>query len=146
MTDKKTELRSSASPITPLVAQVVAAYVANHTVDIEQLPGLVAQLHKSFARIEKDEGSTPVGLGEPPEPKVPIRKSITAEHIYCLEDGKPLKMLKRHLKTAYNLTPEQYRERWRLPADYPMVAANYAKKRSQLAKQAGLGNSRRNKG
>jgi predicted transcriptional regulator len=82
-----------------------------------------------------------------PQPVVPIKKSVTPDHIVCLEDGKKLKMLKRHLKTAYNLTPEQYRERWGLPPDYPMVAPNYAKQRSQLARDLGLGTkSKRRRG
>jgi predicted transcriptional regulator len=92
-------------------------------------------IYQSLARI----GSGGAASENRPEPAVPVRRSVSADYIVCLEDGKKLKMLKRHLKTSYNLTPEQYRERWGLSADYPMVAPNYAKQRSRLAKQIGLG-------
>jgi predicted transcriptional regulator len=98
------------------------------------LPQLIAQVHASLS----ETGGEPSGPARP-SPAVPVKKSVTADYIVCLEDGKKLKMLKRYLKTSYDLTPEQYRERWGLPADYPMVAPNYAKKRSQLAKKIGLG-------
>lgn len=121
-----------------LVADVVASYVSNHKVDIGELPNLVQQVHHSFLRLDGTTAAT-LSASDRPEPAVPVKKSITPEYIVCLEDGKKLKMLKRHLKTAYNITPEQYRERWNLPADYPMVAPNYAKERSKLAKDIGLG-------
>ena len=118
-----------------LAAQIVSAHVGNNSVAVADLPVLIAQV---YAAIEK--------LGRPvepiitrPEPAVPIRKSVTPDAIICLEDGKKLKMLKRHLASAYAMTPDQYRERWGLAADYPMVAPNYAKQRSKLAKQIGLG-------
>ena len=117
-----------------LTAQIVSAHVSNNPVPTEALPALIQQVYKSLSEV----GSTPT---EPdrPQPAVPVKKSVFAEYIVCLEDGKKLKMLKRHLKTAYNMTPEQYRERWGLPPDYPMVAPKYAQHRSSLAKSIGLG-------
>jgi predicted transcriptional regulator len=122
--------------LTHLVAQVVAAYVSNNKIEMTEIPNLVQQVHNSFMRLGVTAAST---TSNRPEPAIPIKKSIMPEYIVCLEDGKKLKMLKRHLKTAYNMTPEQYRERWNLPADYPMTAPNYAKQRSQLALDNGLG-------
>ncbi len=124
--------------ISPLVAEVVAAYLSKNTVDINDVPELIRQVHQSFLDLQKDSSIT--GMQRPvSEPAVAITKSVTPEHLICLEDGKKLKMLKRHLKTAYSMTPEQYRKRWSLPPDYPMVAPNYAKTRSRLAKDIGLG-------
>jgi len=124
----------SSSDLLKLTADIVAAHVANNKVQASELPALIAQVHASLS------DTSSVETGQPrPSPAVPVKKSVTPDHIICLEDGKKLKMLKRHLKTSYDLTPEQYRERWGLPADYPMVAPNYAKKRSQLAKKIGLG-------
>ena len=124
----------SSGELLKLTADIVAAHVSNNKLPAADLPQLIAQVHASLS----DTGAAP---GDParPSPAVSIKKSVTADHIICLEDGKKLKMLKRHLKTSYDLTPEQYRERWGLPADYPMVSPNYAQKRSQLAKQIGLG-------
>jgi predicted transcriptional regulator len=119
------------------VAEVVAAYVANNKVEPADLPLLIQKVHQSFLQV-RNGGMEPARANRP-EPAVSIKKSVTPEFIICLEDGKKLKMLKRHLKATYNLTPEQYRERWNLPSDYPMVAPNYAKTRSKLAKQTGLG-------
>ena len=119
--------------------EVVSAYVANNSVSPEELPELISQIYLALASLGIVEPAKP----ETPKPVVPINKSITPDYIICLEDGKRLKMLKRHLKTAYNLTPEEYRARWGLPATYPMVAPNYAKQRSKLAKEIGLGNSGR---
>jgi predicted transcriptional regulator len=118
-----------------LTSQVVAAHVRNNTVAISDLPQLIEQVYKSLAHAGKDPNPQP----ERPQPAVPIKKSVNPDYIVCLEDGKQLKMLKRHLKTAYNMSPEEYRERWGLAADYPMVAPNYAKQRSRLAKEIGLG-------
>lgn len=118
------------------VAEVVAAYVSNHTVEASELPQLIQQIHQSFLRLNGGGEAAKAGR---PDPAVSIKKSVTPEYIVCLEDGKKLKMLKRHLKATYNLSPEEYRERWNLPSDYPMVAPNYAKQRSRLAKQIGLG-------
>lgn len=129
---------SSATPsneLLSLTTEIVAAHVSNNTVALSDLPTLIEQVYRSLANI----GVDPAAVEERPQPAVPVKKSVTPDFIICLEDGKKLKMLKRHLKTAYNMTPEEYRERWGLPADYPMVAPNYARQRSSLAKQIGLG-------
>lgn len=123
-----------------LTADIVSAYVSNNTVPTAEIPGLIAQVHTALARVSGKSGDAPV---EPLKPAVSVKKSITPEYIVCLEDGKKFKSLKRHLRTQYNMTPEQYREKWGLGADYPMVAPNYAAARSQLAKQMGLGQQRR---
>ncbi len=117
-----------------LTAQIVSAHVSNNSVSPDSLPSLIQEVYKTLAGVGKEPAAQ-----ERPQPAVPIKKSVFADHIVCLEDGKKLKMLKRHLKTAYNMTPEQYRERWGLGADYPMVAPSYAKHRSSLAKKIGLG-------
>jgi predicted transcriptional regulator len=122
-----------------LTADIVASHVSNNGVPVSELPQLIQQVYATLAGLGKE--ASPVA--EMPEPAVPIRKSVTPDYIVCLEDGKKLKMLKRHLKTAYNMTPEQYRERWGLPADYPMVAPSYAEQRRELAKKIGLGTNRR---
>ena len=119
--------------------EVVSAYVSNNSVSTEDLPQLIDRVYATLAGLGIAEPAKP----ETPKPVVPINKSVTPDYIICLEDGKRLKMLKRHLKTAYNMTPEEYRERWGLPGTYPMVAPNYAKQRSKLAKEIGLGNSGR---
>ena len=123
-----------------LTAEIVSAYVSNNTVAASDIPGLIAQVYTALARVSGKSGDAPA---EPLRPAVSLKKSITPEHIVCLEDGKKCKSLKRHLRTQYNMTPEQYREKWGLGADYPMVAPNYAAARSQLAKQMGLGQQRR---
>ena len=123
----------------PLATQIISAYVSHNSVSAADLPAFMASVYQNLARLNKN-GSVSDAR---PDPAVPVRRSITPEYIVCLEDGKKLKMLKRHLKTAYNMTPDQYRERWGLPADYPMVAPNYAKQRSKLAKQIGLGTGRK---
>lgn len=116
-------------------SEITSAHVSNNTVALSDLPGLIEQIYKTLAMIGGVDG----GASDRPTPAVPVKKSITPDFIVCLEDGKKLKMLKRHLKTAYNMTPEEYRERWGLSPDYPMVAPNYAKQRSRLAKEIGLG-------
>ncbi|ALG70265.1 MucR family transcriptional regulator [Azospirillum melinis] len=126
---------SPSNALLSLTTEIVAAHVSNNTVALTDLPTLIEQVYKSLANV----GTEPVVAEERPQPAVPIKKSVTPDYIVCLEDGKKLKMLKRHLKTAYNMTPEEYRDRWGLPADYPMVAPNYARQRSSLAKQIGLG-------
>lgn len=123
-----------------LTAKIVAAHVSNNSVALGDLAGLIQQVHQALRSI----GSTTVTPARP-QPAVPIKRSVLPDYIVCLEDGKKLKMLKRHLKTAYNLSPEQYRERWGLPPDYPMVAPNYAKQRSQLARDLGLGTKSKRK-
>jgi predicted transcriptional regulator len=117
-----------------LTAQIVSAHVSNNSVTPDALPALIQDVYRTLSGVGKD----PV-QPDKPQPAVPVKKSVFPDHIVCLEDGKKLKMLKRHLKTAYNMTPEQYRERWGLPPDYPMVAPNYARHRSSLAKKIGLG-------
>ncbi len=117
-----------------LTTEIVSAHVSNNSVALSDLPNLIQDVYKTLVAV----GTASV-KPERPQPAVPIKKSIFPDFVVCLEDGKKLKMLKRHLKTAYNLTPEQYRERWGLPSDYPMVAPNYAKHRSRLAKKIGLG-------
>jgi len=123
-----------------LTANIVSAYVSNNTVAASDIPSLINQVHAALLRVTTGQGDA---SSVPLKPAVPIKRSITPEHIVCLEDGKKFKSLKRHLRTQYNLTPEQYREKWGLAADYPMVAPNYAAARSELAKQMGLGQQRR---
>ncbi|MDY0010046.1 MAG: MucR family transcriptional regulator [Bdellovibrionales bacterium] len=123
-------------------AHIVAAYVSRH--DVHDLPGLICQVHKTLAGIEMETHLAPVqNTAGAKQPAVPVKKSVMPDYIICLEDGKKLKMLKRYLKSAYGMSPEQYREKWNLPPDYPMVAPNYAQKRSNLAKESGLGVNRR---
>ena len=123
-----------------LTAEIVAAFVSTNTVAAGDLPNLINQVHSALFR-------TASGAVEPErealKPAVPVKKSITPDYIVCLEDGKKFKSLKRHLRTHYDLTPEQYREKWSLPLDYPMVAPNYAKARSALAREMGLGQKKR---
>ena len=123
-----------AETVLRLTAQIVAAHVEHKAVQAEALPGLIEKVYQTL----RDVGQTPVEAAKP-VPVVPIKQSVKADFIICLEDGKKLKMLKRHLMTAYKMTPAQYRTRWGLPVDYPMVAPNYAKVRSSLAKKIGLG-------
>lgn len=126
---------SQGNELLGLTTQIVAAHVSNNTVAVNDLPQLIEQVYKTLSTVGEDSKPEPERL----TPAVPIKKSIQPDYIVCLEDGKKLKMLKRHLKTAYDMSPEEYRDRWGLPADYPMVAPNYAKQRSELAKQIGLG-------
>ena len=122
------------SNVLGLTAQIVSAHISNNPVDPNELPGLIQEVYRALsgagqAQIQPDK----------PQPAVPVKKSVFPDYIVCLEDGKKLKMLKRHLQTRYGMTSEQYRERWGLPHDYPMVAPNYAERRSVLAKEIGLG-------
>jgi predicted transcriptional regulator len=121
-------------------ASIVSAYLTKNAVPAEEIPALIGRVHAALTRVSS-------GAGDPgadaQKPAVPVKKSINPEFIVCLEDGKKFKSLKRHLRTQYNMTPEQYREKWGLPYDYPMVAPNYAAARSKLAKQMGLGQQRR---
>ena len=121
-----------------LTTDIVSSHVANNTVAQSEMPALIEQVFRTLSNLGSGTSSS-VLSGDRPQPAVPVKKSVTPEYIVCLEDGKKLKMLKRHLKTAYDMSPEEYRERWGLPADYPMVAPNYAKQRSRLAKDIGLG-------
>ncbi|HEV3176475.1 MAG TPA: MucR family transcriptional regulator [Stellaceae bacterium] len=118
-----------------LTTEIVAAHVSKNAVAAADLPQLISQVYQSLANVGKGQAPN----AERPDPAVPVKKSIHPDYLVCLEDGKKLKMLKRHLKTAYNMTPEQYRDRWNLAPDYPMVAPNYARQRSRLAKEIGLG-------
>ncbi len=123
-----------------LAIPIVAAYVGHNTVAVADLPGVIATVFQGLQQTLAS-ASAPVPLPKQ-EPAVPVKKSITDEYLICLEDGKKLKMLKRHLKSAYDLTPDQYRAKWGLPADYPMTAPKYAEARSHLAKKIGLGRAR----
>ncbi|WP_372425783.1 MucR family transcriptional regulator [Salinarimonas chemoclinalis] len=123
-----------------VTAEVVASYVANNSLPAHDLPGLIEQVHAAVAGLGRPREAA---RGEPLRPAVPIRRSVTPDFIVCLEDGKTFKSLKRHLRTRYGLTPDEYREKWGLPDDYPMVAPNYARARSDLAKEMGLGQQRR---
>jgi predicted transcriptional regulator len=125
----------------PLASDIVAAHLSNNKVPSGELPDLIRNVVQVLAAVSAGEPA-PVPR---PEPAVSIKKSVTPDFIICLEDGRKMKMLKRHLRTAYQMTPDQYRARWNLPSDYPMVAPNYAKKRSKLAKAIGLGTKPRRK-
>lgn len=125
---------SAHANILGLTAQIVAAHISNNTVSTDMLPGLIQEIYKTLAAVGAE-----IPVVERPAPAVPVKKSIFPDYLICLEDGKKLKMLKRHLQSAYQMSPEQYRERWDLDPNYPMVAPNYAKHRSSLAKRIGLG-------
>jgi predicted transcriptional regulator len=133
---------SGSSSFIELAADIVSAYVSNNSVPATDLPALISDVHSALMRVTS---GAPVVVAEAPKPAVPTKKSITNEFIICLEDGRKFKSLKRHLRTQYNMSPDEYREKWGLPPDYPMVAPNYAKARSNLAKQMGLGQQRRRK-
>lgn len=124
-----------------LTGQITAAYLRGNTLPVADIPGLVGTVHASLGQL-LEPAPQPQRQEGPLRPAVPIRRSVTAEYIVCLEDGKKLKMLKRYLRTTHGLTPDQYRARWNLPADYPMVAPAYAERRSQLALSSGLGRRR----
>lgn len=124
-----------------LAADIVSAYVSNNTVTSSDLPALIGDVYAALQRTSS--GVAPEPAPEPLKPAVPVKKSVAPDYIICLEDGKKFKSLKRHLRTQYNMTPEEYREKWGLAADYPMVAPNYAQARSDLAKKMGLGQQRR---
>ncbi len=126
-----------------LAADIVSAYVSNNSVPAGELPSLISEVYNALLRVGSGVAVAPA---EPPKPAVPVKRSVNNDFIVCLEDGKKFKSLKRHLRTQYGLSPEEYREKWGLPADYPMVAPNYAKARSTLAKQMGLGQQRRRRG
>ena len=123
-----------------LAAEIVSAYVSNNSVPASELATLLGDIHSAIVRVST---GVVVAVPEVAKPAVAPKKSITNDYIICLEDGRKFKSLKRHLRTQYNMSPEQYREKWALPADYPMVAPAYAKARSALAKQMGLGQQRR---
>ena len=122
-----------------LTANIVSAYLSNNPTPASEIPNLISQVHSALLRVSSGRSDVPI---EPAKPAVSLKKSINPDYLVCLEDGKRFKSLKRHLRTQYNMTPEQYRDKWSLPADYPMVAPNYAVARSQLAKKMGLGQQR----
>jgi predicted transcriptional regulator len=124
-----------------LAADIVSAFVSNNSVPVTELPALIGSVHDALTKVASGSAQQPAE--EPKAPAVPIKKSVQPDYIVCLDDGKRFKSLKRHLRTTYNLTPDQYRARWGLAHDYPMVAPNYAAARSELAKQMGLGARRR---
>lgn len=126
-----------------MAVDVVAAYLSNNQVSAGQIPEVIHSVFNSLTTLEAPPSEP---LSEPQKPAAPVRKSVTPDYIICLEDGKKLKMLKRHLRTTYNMTPEEYRAKWNLAADYPMVAPNYARQRSDFAKQIGLGRKARERG
>ena len=128
----------SSAELLRMTSDVVAAYVRNNPLQTTELSGVIQTVHSSLAALNGVGGET---KAEPAKPAVSIRRSVTPDYIVCLEDGKKLKMLKRHLRTTYDMSPEEYRAKWGLPADYPMVAPNYAKQRSAFAKKIGLGRS-----
>ena len=128
--------KSADEDLLRMTTDVVAAYVKNNSLPSSQLPDVISTVYASLRTLDGRIGEE---KGEPLRPAVAVRKSITPDYLICLEDGKKLKMLKRHLRSTYNLTPDEYRQKWSLPADYPMVAPNYAEQRSAFAKQIGLG-------
>ena len=123
-----------------LASEIVSAYVSNNSVPAGELPALISEVHLALAKVGNGAAEAPA---ETPKPAVAIKKSVTPDYIICLDDGKKFKSLKRHLRTKYGMTPEQYREKWGLPKDYPMVAPAYAAARSELAKSMGLGQQRK---
>lgn len=140
MTPRENALKDcSASELLNLTTEIVASHVSNNETQAEDLPKLIQQVHKTLLEL----GSGTMSKLSTPVPAVPIEDSVKDDYIICLEDGRQLKMLKRHLKSAYNMTPEAYRERWNLPSTYPMVAPNYAKRRSSLAMKIGLGRKKK---
>jgi predicted transcriptional regulator len=128
--------KESEEDILKMVTEIVAAYVSKNPVAASELPGIIKNVHATLGGFS---ARAPEGGTAPRPPAVPVKKSITPDHIVCLEDGKKLKMLKRYLRTNFDMSPEEYRARWGLAADYPMVAPNYAEKRSEFAKKIGLG-------
>lgn len=126
--------KSGKADILKMTAEIAAAHLGNNSVAAADIPNLISEIYKSLAATEAGNPLT-----KAPEPVVPVKKSVTPDHIVCLEDGEKLKMLKRHLTTAHGMTIAEYRERWGLPGGYPMIAPNYAKRRSALAKHIGLG-------
>ena len=133
------QIENLSETLITLTADIVSAHVSNNSVAVNDLPTLIQNVHNALIGV----GGQQAAQQSRQEPAVSIRSSIKPDYIVCLEDGKKFKSLKRHLRTQYNMTPEQYREKWGLPVDYPMVAPNYAKARSELAKEMGLGQQRR---
>ncbi|KZD09846.1 MucR family transcriptional regulator [Oceanibaculum pacificum] len=137
MNSESAEEKKAQNDLLRMTAEVVSAYVQNNVLPSSQLSEVIGTIYNSLRQLN---GQAVAQLApEPQKPAIPVRRSVTDEYIICLEDGKKLKMLKRHLRTNYSMTPEEYRAKWGLPADYPMVAPNYAKQRSAFAKKIGLG-------
>ncbi len=139
MSEEKNTIALVQSALLKLTTQVVAAYVGRNDVPQAQITDLI---HTVFSTLKDISAEKPAEAVEPQKPAVPIKRSVFPDYMICLEDGKKLKMLKRHLRTSYNMTPDDYRAKWGLPPDYPMVCPNYAEQRSQFAKQIGLGRTR----
>jgi predicted transcriptional regulator len=137
MTEEKPDVMGH-EDLLRMTAEVVAAYVGNNMLPASQIPDVIIAVHSSLSKLNGGNGEA---AAQPAKPAVPIRRSVTPDFIVCLEDGKKLKMLKRHLRTNYNMTPDEYRAKWGLSPDYPMVAPNYAAQRSAFAKKIGLGRS-----
>ncbi len=129
---------SKGDDVLKLASDIVAAYVSNNPVPVSELPAMIKSVYATLGSLSGGSGSE---VATSQKPAVPVKKSVTPEYLICLEDGKKLKMLKRYLRSRYTLTPDQYRAKWNLPADYPMVASNYAAQRSEFAKKIGLGRS-----
>jgi predicted transcriptional regulator len=129
---------SKGDDVLKLASDIVAAYVSNNPVPVSELPAMIKSVYATLGSLSGGNGGEVVTSQKP---AVPVKKSVTPEFLICLEDGKKLKMLKRYLRSRYTLTPDQYRAKWNLPADYPMVASNYAAQRSEFAKKIGLGRS-----
>ena len=134
--DNQTANQVTAEDLLRMTAEVVSAYLSNNMLPAGQISEVIQAVHGSLNALSTGKLDA---AAEPPKPAVPIKKSISPDYIICLEDGKKLKMLKRHLRSTYNMTPDEYRVKWGLPSDYPMVAPNYAKQRSEFAKKIGLG-------
>jgi predicted transcriptional regulator len=137
--NEETQEKVGQEDILRMTTEVVAAYVGNNELPAAQISEVIGAVHKSLSGLQGGAGESQAA---PSKPAVPIRRSVTPDYIVCLEDGKKLKMLKRHIRTTYNLTPDEYRAKWGLASDYPMVAPNYAKQRSEFAKKIGLGRKR----
>ena len=136
MSEDQIERRIGHTDLLRMTTEVVSAYLGRNDLPAEQIPDVINTVFGSLRELDGSSGEIKV---EPPKPAVSVRKSVAPDYIVCLEDGKKLKMLKRHLRTMYNMAPDEYRAKWGLPSDYPMVAPNYARQRSEFAKQIGLG-------
>ena len=136
MTDQNSAVGSADNDLIDLSTEIVSAYVSHNALAVSDLPKLISDVHAALRNLHREGAPAPM---EELKPAVPVRKSIAPDYLICLEDGKKFKSLKRHLRTHYDMSPEEYREKWGLPADYPMVAPNYSATRSRLAKDNGLG-------
>lgn len=133
--DSFTEVRDKGTDLVEITAKIVACHVSNNKVETDEIPGLIDTIFDKLSDLSNRQSSERQSL----HPAVPVSESVTEDHIICLEDGRRFKMLKKHLKTCYDMTPEEYRAKWNLPPDYPMVAPSYAAKRQRLARESGLG-------